>query len=412
MQYERPTENPPWLCGALMVPFGIGFWGINALLIPFLLRRHGVAVDRIAGVLAVAGLPSVWCFLWCPVIDLGLRRRTWILLSSGVSSLCMGLAILESSGSLQLLTILLLTSQIAASLGASTIGAVLTTVRPTLQGRASGWVQAANVGAGSLGGGAAIWLADNVGLSALAAAAVAALFLPTLAALRIVETPHPRMAARPLFSALFRDVRRLLWSWPTMVGLIFFLSPVGAGALGNLISSVGPDYHASTSEVAWVTGLGGGLLLAMGGVLGGFVCDRMHRMTAYAVFGILSGIFALWLAFGPPTPFTYGAGYAGYAIFNGFAYAAFLALVLEVLGAAGRAAATGYTLLFCSGNLPVVYMTWLDGVGYKHAGARGLMGVDALSNVAGGLLLVLVARYCARNWKASGLRVQGAVRGD
>ena len=41
-------------------------------------------------------------------------------------------------------------------------------------------------------------------------------------------------------------------------------------------------------------------------------------------------------------------------------------------------------------------MTWLDGVGYKYSGARGLMGVDALANGIGGLLLLLFAAYYAR----------------
>jgi hypothetical protein len=40
-----------------------------------------------------------------------------------------------------------------------------------------------------------------------------------------------------------------------------------------------------------------------------------------------------------------------------------------------------------------MYMTWLDGQGYKHFGTRGLLGTDALSNViAAGIVLVLIAR--------------------
>jgi len=193
--------------------------------------------------------------------------------------------------------------------------------------------------------------------------------------------------------------------------LLFFLSPVGAGAVAGLISSVSPDYHAPNSEVAWVTGAGGGLLLAAGGLIGGFLCDRMHRMTAYAIFGMLTGVADLWLELGPATPFTYGAGYAAYALATGLSLASFTALILEVLGHGRRAAATGYALLFSSGNLPLAYMTWLDGVGYKRSGLRGLMGVDALANVAGGVLLLLIARYCAHRWKPQELpaEVQAAV---
>ncbi len=44
-------------------------------------------------------------------------------------------------------------------------------------------------------------------------------------------------------------------------------------------------------------------------------------------------------------------------------------------------------------------MTWLDGAGYRHGGARGLTGVDAAANLGGGLVLLAVARYCAAKWR-------------
>jgi hypothetical protein len=53
-------------------------------------------------------------------------------------------------------------------------------------------------------------------------------------------------------------------------------------------------------------------------------------------------------------------------------------------------------VLTALGTLPVVYMTWLDGVGYKHAGVRGLMGTDAAANGVAGLVLLMVAICCAK----------------
>jgi predicted MFS family arabinose efflux permease len=221
-------------------------------------------------------------------------------------------------------------------------------------------------------------------------------FLPALAALLISEERSPRMAVIPLFRALGRDVWDVLRSRSTLIGLIFFLSPVGSSAVSNLISSVGPDYHASDAQVAWVSGLAGGLLSALGCLLGGFICDRINRMTAYALAGLLSAIFSAWMAVGPATPLTYAGGYAGYALAAGIAYAAFTALELSVLGNRPHAAGTAYSLLGASGNLPIAYMTWLDGVGYKYSGARGLMAVDAFANGVGALLLLLLIGYCLR----------------
>lgn len=183
-----------------------------------------------------------------------------------------------------------------------------------------------------------------------------------------------------------------------MIGLAFFLSPVGAAAVGNLISGVGPDYQASGTEVAWITGAAGGVFTGLGAALGGFICHHLQRTTAYSLAGILAALCGAWLMLGPATPFTYGAGYAAYALSTGVAYTAFTALVLDVLGQRHRGAATGYSVLNALGTLPVVYMTWLDGVGYKHAGVRGLMGVDAAANGVAGLILLLVAMYCAKRW--------------
>jgi PAT family beta-lactamase induction signal transducer AmpG len=377
---------------------GIYYWGFSALLIPYLLRKHGVPVDRIAEVAATASIPWVWFFFWCPVVDLGLRRRTWVLLSSGLASLCGLTVVLESAGSLTLVTSFLFAGNVALTLGYAAIGALMSALSPELRGRASGWAQAGNVGAGSLAGGAAVWLADAAKLPLLAVICAGVIFAPALAGLFIVETPHAPLALGSSFSALVGDIRDLLWSWRTLAGLVFLLSPVGAGAVGNLISGVGPDYHASGAEVAWITGAAGGVFTGLGAALGGLICDRVHRMTAYSLAGVLAAISAAWLMLGRATPFTFGAGYAAYALSTGIAYTAFTALVLDVLGRRQRGAATGYSVLTALGTLPVVYMTWLDGVGYKHWGGRGLMGVDAAANGVSGLLLLLVAIYCAKRW--------------
>jgi predicted MFS family arabinose efflux permease len=278
----------------------------------------------------------------------------------------------------------------------SACGAILTGLNPDLRGRASGWFNAGNLGGGAVGAGAAIWLSDKMPLPMLAIAAGAMVFLPALAALRIFEERVPKMALIPLFRNLGHDVWDVMRSRATWIGLVFFLSPVGSSAVANLISSVGPDYHASDPQVAWVSGIAGGLLSALGCVIGGFICDRMNRMAAYALAGLLSAVFSMWMALGPATAFTYAGGYTGYALAAGIAYAAFTALVLDVLGKRRHAAGTAYSLMVSSGNLPIAYMTWLDGIGYMYSGARGLMGVDALANGAGAVLLLLFAGYCGR----------------
>jgi MFS family permease len=403
---QRSRENPPWLFGILLVTNGFAYFGVQALLIPFLLRQHGVSPDRIAGVEAIALIPAIWYFAWSPIVDLGLKRRTWVLLTPVISALLCGLAILETAGSVARVTGLLFAANLVMSPGGSALGAVMSTVRPELRGRVCAWSQVGNIGAGALLGGCGLWLAGRVGLAFLAAVCAIVWGLPALGAFWIVEKPHPKLAPGPLFKALGHDLWDLLWRGSTAVGMLFFLSPVGSGGVTNLISSLSPDYHAPASEVAWVTGAGGGLLQVMGALSGGFLCDRMHRMTAYAVSGILISFGALWLRLGPATPFTYGAGYGAYAFATGVAFTCGTAFLLEVLGNGRRAAGTGFSLFCCAQNVPIAYMTWLDGVGYKNGGAHGLMVTDALGNGVAGVILLLIARYCAARWKTQPAAVE------
>ena len=345
---------------------------------PFVLRKQGVSVDRIAEVVAVAGIPSIWYFFYSPVVDLGLRRRTWVALSSITAGLCCAGATMLSGASLPLLTVLLFLASSATGLTSTANGSLLAALLPNVRGRASGYYQAGNLGGGAIGGGIAIWLAGVASLPLPSLGVFALIAVPVIAALWIDEGTSARSSeGRPslaaLFSPLFRDLRGVFTAPRTWFGLVFFLSPVGCGALANLISSMGPDYHAPDSEVLWVTGIASGLLAAAGAFFGGYVCDRMNRMVAYALGGGLTGAFALYMMLGPHNAFTYGAGYSGYSIANGFAYAVFTALVLEVIGGKRKSSGTAYAILVSSGNVPISYMTWIDGLGYKRWGSRAWM---------------------------------------
>ena len=115
--------------------------------------------------------------------------------------------------------------------------------------------------------------------------------------------------------------------------------------------------------------------------------------------------FDLYLGFAPATPFTYAAGYSGYSgysIAQGFASAVYTALVLDVVGNRKHAAASAYATLNATGNIPISYMTWLDGVGYKRWGKTGLMATDAAASGVFGIILLLVAVFAGHHWQHHG----------
>jgi MFS transporter, PAT family, beta-lactamase induction signal transducer AmpG len=372
---------------------------ITVLLMPYLLRKGGATVDQIAGIVAVASLPTIWAFLWSPLADSGPQRRVWIALAAVGAGLTGCAAILNARGSVVTLTALLLMMNAFGGLLSSACGALLSAIPTELRGHAAGWYQGANTGGMAIGGALLIWISDRAGLGTLALLSLAAMILPVIAVLGVTEKRSAKQTA--MAGSFVRDIREIFLSSRARIGLVFLLSPVGSAAAGHLISGMGQDYHASGTVVVWVTGIGGGLLAAVGSLIGGAVADKMGRLVAYPAAGGLACLFAAYLAFGVPTPVTYAVGYSGYSLAAGFAYAVYTAIVLDIVGGRRHAAASSYAVLNSAGNLPITYMTWLDGLAYRRGRAQGTMAMDAAMNGAFSVLLLVVAMVVRRRWNQS-----------
>jgi hypothetical protein len=72
--------------------------------------------------------------------------------------------------------------------------------------------------------------------------------------------------------------------------------------------------------------------------------------------------------------------------------AASIALMVELTADAGHSASTWFAMLYAATNLPQAYMAWLDGLGYKHFGPRGMLALDALGNALPALLFLAYLR--------------------
>jgi hypothetical protein len=60
--------------------------------LPFLLSKAGIPVEEIARIGALLQLPPIFMFLWTPVVDVKLRRRTWLIRAASVTALCVWVA--------------------------------------------------------------------------------------------------------------------------------------------------------------------------------------------------------------------------------------------------------------------------------------------------------------------------------
>jgi PAT family beta-lactamase induction signal transducer AmpG len=375
----------PWRFGLASLPYGI-FNGILVLSLPYLLRSHGVPVQRIASIGAVVQAPAIWYFLWAPVVDLGLRRRTWIMLLAIASGGCASLALgLDMTTALGTVTALLVAGSIINQPITSALGGLVSEVVPDeLRGRTAGWGQAGMLAGGVTVGGLAVWMSTNVSDLVTALTVGSLVALPSLVVLTIREPAPAVHGVGARITRMLRELRDTLVRRDVWLAFVFFVSPVSAGALLNLLSALAIDFHASSNVVIGV-GMGGGLLTAVGALVGGFICDRFDRWRFYPVAGLTAAASAGAMLFAPLTPATYIAGALAYSLAAGLGYAAFMALALELLGTGTAASGTRFTLFIAATNIPVVYMIWLEGVGHTHWGVHGMLAIDSIANLVFGL---------------------------
>jgi MFS family permease len=366
-------------CCFLILPYGIstGFLGIT---LPFLLTRAGFSVAASASIVALGISANVCQFIWGPVADLTLTPRRWYLIGLATCALTLLLLSIvplrqDRAGFLMLVVFI---SQVATTLVSLPTGALMAhTVAEEEKGRAAGWYQAGNLGGAGLGGGAGVWLASHFS-NGVAGAALSLAMLGSAAALYFVSDVRIVVAERfgERMRTMANDILAMLRSPVPLLTIVLVASPIGAGAANNVWSAVAPAWHASANTVALVTGVLNGVLSAIGCVAGGWVCDRFGRWWAYFGFGTALALVAIGAGIAPKVPGTYIMDVLFYGFFLGAGYAAFSALVLHAIGRG--VASTKYAILSSLGNLPVAYMTALDGWVHDRFGLNWMLFTEAL----------------------------------
>jgi PAT family beta-lactamase induction signal transducer AmpG len=107
--------------------------------------------------------------------------------------------------------------------------------------------------------------------------------------------------------------------------------------------------------------------------------------------GLANAATLALLCVGPRQPAIYFASTVLFLFTVGAGYALFTAVSLEFLGGSGKSGSSRYAIINSLGNVPVVYMTWLDGRGYALWGPRGMPGIDAVASAA--VILVLLGHF-------------------
>jgi len=378
----------------LFAPFG-AMSGYLTVAIAYLLTQSGVSVEEVAGLIALSYVPHSWKFLWAPVADTTLSRKAWYVLAGAVSALGIfvtGVVPAEAK-SLPILYVVVLVSNVAVTfLAMSTESLMVYNTKSELHGRAGGWFQAGNLGGQGVGGGAGLWLAQTLPEPWIAGAVLAVACMLCGAALLSLPEPPPIARATSYvrtLGAILKDLWEVSRARAGILALLICFLPIGTGAAANLWSAVADDWHASADTVALVTGVLAGLVSAFGCIVGGYGSDRIDRKSSYALYGLLMVIGALAMAFAPRTEAMYIVFTLIYAFIQGLTYAAFTAVVLETIGLG--AAATKYNVFASLSNMPIAYMTVVNGWAHSRWGATGMLLTEAAIGIVGIVVFVAVA---------------------
>lgn len=381
----RPAP-PSWIFAFLVLPPAVLSNGFVGTALGSLLRGEKMPLAGIASYIAVLQLPSMLYFLWSPLVDFWIRRRTWIALASAGTGLLLWLALQSGRmGGAWQQSLLVLATMLVLLIGAALGGLMAEVVAPELKTRASGFFQAGNLGFAALAGGGILYLSEHLARRQFAAVCALMIAVPGLLALTISE-PRVHSGGNGLgqtIARVGREFKHTFLKWDALPVLLSLCAPFGSGAAIGLFSGLAPDYGVSVDEVAWINGLAGGLLMALGASLISLLKLPDDIRPVYAGLGLVNALTLGVLLAGHPRPAIYFSSVVLYMVSVGACYGLFTALVLKLIGAPGKSGGSRYAIAVSIGNAPIYYMTLVDGLGARWFGVKGLPGADmAVSGAA------------------------------
>jgi MFS family permease len=176
-----------------------------------------------------------------------------------------------------------------------------------------------------------------------------------------------------------KDLWRVSCAPSGYLALLVVFLPIGTGAASNLFAAVAPQWNASALTVAVINGALGGAISAFGCIVGGYLCDRFNRKFAYIAYGLILAFCAIAMAVCPHNEPSFIACTVAYAFGSGLCFAGFSAVTLEAIG--HGAAATKYNLFASLSNMPIAYMTAMEGWVNSRWGVTGFLYIEAVMSV-------------------------------
>ncbi len=385
------AKERPWLYALLIAPSAVLANGvIQGGVLSYLMRQQGIGIGRISHIISLLALPTMIYFLWSPITDFLVRRRTWLLLGAVSAGVLTAAAFYCSRLDSRSAIVLMFLGACCSQLVVSSCGGMMGTLHVERSRRVAGsFYQGGSLAFGAVAVFVLIMLSERLKHGTLGLLAGALIMTPALFAL---ATPKQDVVVEAGFGKtmhrVWSEFKATFLRWRAIPYSLVVVFPMSSGAAVGLLPGVAREYGVNGEHVAWVNGLGGALLMAGGSLAATLIPARVRAAVAYLSVGLVNAgaLGVLWL--GPLLPSTYYVGLTLYLFTIGTGYAMFTAVVLEFLGRSGKSGSGRYSIINSLGNVPVLYMLVLDGWGGEKWGARGLAGTEAVVGAVGALILL------------------------
>jgi MFS transporter, PAT family, beta-lactamase induction signal transducer AmpG len=390
---ESPAVSPerPWLYTFLIAPDAVIALGLVGGGLGFILRDEGVNPAHAASIVSLLALPHAIYFLWGPITDFWMRRRTWLLLGAAAASLGLLLAFAQPRVSSTWALALIFLSACVGMVVASACGGMMGTLRSeTNRRRAGAFYQTGSLAFAAVTTFFLVSGSRRLSLLTLGAMVAALVVLPSLSAL--ATPPQPVLSEESARNTALRIAREFKTTFLRRDAIPYTLLvtfPMCSGGMLGLLPELARDYGVSGAQVAWMNGIAGALLTAGGALAATLIPVRVRAPIAFLTAGLANAASLAVLALGPMRPAVYFTGTVFFLFTIGACFAFFTAVSLEFLGSSGKSGSARYAIINSLGNLPVAYMAWSDGRGYALWGPRGMPATDAVLSTVGTCILLV-----------------------
>ncbi len=383
-QSPATPRDRPWLFAFLITPEAVIAVGLVTGALTYLLRDQGVTPGRAASIAALLSLPHAIYFLWGPLTDFWMRRRTWLLLAAAAAAIALVAAFHQSSLATPLAVALLFLSACFGVFVTAACGGIMGTLSSELSRRRAGsFYQTGSLAFGAVAVFVLVTYSGRLSLSTLGWIIAAMIVAPSLAAFGApAQSMIREHGAHQTTVRIWNEFKSTFLRWEAIPYTLLVGCPCCSGAMIGLLPQLARDYHVTGHQVAWINGVAGALLTSAGALAASFIPVRVRSSVAFLLAGLVNAATLAIFAIGPLRPAVYFTGTVLFLFTIGAGYALFTGVSLEFLGGSGKSGSSRYAIINSIGNVPVAYMTYLDGRGYAHWGPRAMPAVDAIITAA------------------------------